>query len=129
MFGGRWSPIGVPVVYAAESAALATLEVLAHTRRMSALPLYVVIDCNFEEKLVSDVKDLPSNWRDYPAPPQLQAIGDKWARTKGSAVLRVPSVLVPSENNYLLNPAHPKFGRIVIGKPEKFELDVRLMKS
>ena len=127
LFGGRWSPIGVPVVYTAESAALATLEVLVHLRRMSMLPSYVLIRCTFDEKLVSSVKDLPPNWREYPAPPALQAIGEKWARSKQSAILRVPSVIVPGDYNYLLNPAHPKFGRILIGKPEKFVLDTRLM--
>jgi len=71
---------------------------------------------------------LPPNWREYPAPPQLQAIGDKWVRSKRSAVLRVPSVIVPGEHNYLLNPEHPKFRRIVVGKPEKFALDLRLLK-
>jgi len=128
LFGGRWSSIGVPMVYTADSAALATLEVLVHVRRMSVLPSYVLISCSFDEKLVANVTELPPNWREYPAPPQLQAIGDKWVRSKRSAVLRVPSVIVPGEHNYLLNPEHPKFRRIVVGKPEKFALDLRLLK-
>ena len=116
------------MVYTAESAALATLEVLARVRRMATLASFVVISCEFDEKLVSAVEHFPANWRDYPAPKELQAIGDGWARKKTSAVLRVPSVIVPGENNFLLNPAHPKFKRIAIGKPERFEFDLRLMK-
>lgn len=128
LYGGRWSPIGVPVVYTAESAALATLEVLVQVRRMTVLPGYILFSCTFDEKLISNIEYLPPNWRDYPAPAQLQTIGNDWVRSARSPVLRVPSAIVPSENNYLLNPAHPKFRRIRIGKPENFELDVRLLK-
>ena len=128
IYGGRWSSIGTPVVYTAENAALATLEVLTRVRRMASLPSYVVISCTFDEKLVTDVPDLPTNWREYPAPAGLQTIGDEWVRSGRSAVLRVPSVIVPGENNYLLNPAHAKFKKIAIGKPEPFVLDTRLTK-
>lgn len=128
LLGGRWTSIGVAVVYTAESAALATLEVLVHLRRMSRLPLYVLIGCHFDDALVTDVRALPTNWRESPAPAELQKIGDEWVRSGRSAVLRVPSVIVPGEHNYLLNPAHPKFKKIAIGKPERFQLDTRLMK-
>ena len=124
--GGRWNSAGVRVVYAAENAALAALEVLVHLRQMASLPEFVVISCDFDEKLVTNIGDVPANWREYPPPPQLQAMGDEWVRSARSAVLRVPSVIVPGENNYLLNPAHPKFKRIAIGKPERFALDPRL---
>src|SRR5581483_3145624 len=126
LFGGRWNSPGVAVVYVSESAALAALEVLVHLRRMAALPEFVVISCDFDEKLVEAVTDVPANWREYPPPPELQAIGDAWVRSGRSAVLRVPSVIVPGENNYLLNPAHSKFKKIAIGKPERFALDPRL---
>jgi RES domain-containing protein len=128
LFGGRWTSLGIAAVYTSESAALATLEVLVHTRRMSRLQSYVAIRCEFDEKLVTDASDLPENWRESPAPPELQEIGDDWVRSARSAVLRVPSVIVPGENNYLLNPAHPKFKKIAIGKPERFVLDTRLVK-
>jgi RES domain-containing protein len=117
LLGGRWNSPGVRIVYASENVALATLEVLVHLRRMASLPEFVVISCEFDEKLVDAVKHVPPSWRDYPPPLQLQAIGDEWIRRARSAVLRVPSVIVPAENNYLLNPAHPKFRRIRIGKP------------
>lgn len=126
--GGRWNSPGKRVVYTSENAALAALEMLVHLGRMSILPSYVVIRCDFDEKLVTDIdrRKLPPNWRTFPAPPALPAIGDAWIASGKSAVLRVPSAIVPGENNYLLNPAHPKFGRIAFGAPEKFELDVRL---
>jgi len=42
-------------------------------------------------------------------------------------VLRVPSVIVPAESNFLLNPRHPAFERIEIGPPEELRLDPRLV--
>lgn len=73
-----------------------------------------------------DVATLPAGWRAYPAPPELQLIGNMWAASQETAVLRVPSAVIPSELNYLLNPNHPDFGSITIGTPEPFELDLRL---
>src|SRR3990172_341094 len=72
--GGRWNSPGTPLVYASESAALATLELLVHLRRRSILSAYVLIACTFDEALVErlDSKRLPPNWRSYPAPPELQ---------------------------------------------------------
>ena len=54
-------------------------------------------------------------------------IGDSWATSRRSAVLRVPSAVIETEYNYLLNPAHPDFARISIGTPNAFELDLRLL--
>ena len=129
LLGGRWNSPGKRVVYTSESAALAALEMLVHIGRMSILPAYVVIRCEFDEKLVIDLdrRKLPGHWRTFPAPPALPALGDAWLASGKSPVLRVPSAIVPGESNYLLNPAHPKFARITIGAPERFELDLRLL--
>ena len=116
------------MIYTSGSAALAALEMLVHLSRMATLPAYVVISCDFDEKLVTEVDKLPKNWRRFPAAPELQAIGDAWVKSGKSAVLRVPSAVIPAESNYLLNPVHAKFGRIRIGEPERFELDLRLIR-
>jgi RES domain-containing protein len=72
---------------------------------------------------------LPANWRSYPAPAELQQIGDAWAKARSSVVLQVPSVLAEGENNYLLNPDHPDFhARVAILAPQVFELDLRFVK-
>jgi len=126
--GGRWNSPGTGMIYTSETAALAALEMLVHLSRFTTLTAYVVIRCDFAEKLVTDAGKLPSNWRKFPAPPQLQAIGDAWVKSGKSAVLRVPSTIIPSESNYLLNPAHASFDRIKIGRPERFELDIRLIR-
>ena len=68
-------------------------------------------------------------WRDLAAREQLQKIGTEWARKRTGAVLSVPSAVIPPESNYLLNPLHPDFKRIEIGKPEAFVTGVRLLKK
>jgi RES domain-containing protein len=72
------------------------------------------------------VDDLPGRWRTYPAPEELAALGTEWVARGTSVALRVPSVLVPTEHNYLLNPAHPDFHRIRIGSASRFGFDPRL---
>jgi RES domain-containing protein len=118
-------------VYTAESAALAALELLVHLGRGSILSAYVLIACTFDEALVLplDRKRLPNNWRSYPAPPELQLIGDEWVKTGTSAVLKVPSAAMATDANYLLNPRHPDFQAIRVSDPQPFEYDPRLLKS
>jgi RES domain-containing protein len=69
---------------------------------------------------------LPGNWRDEEIPTETQAVGAEWAATGRSVLLRVPSVPVPSEHNYLANPRHPDFHRLVIGAPRDFGFEPRL---
>jgi RES domain-containing protein len=128
--GGRWNSPGTPLVYTSESAALAALELLVHLGRSAILGAYVLIACTFEEALVErlDPKRLPSNWRTYPAPPALQLLGDEWVKSGTSAVLQVPSAVITSDANYLLNPRHPKLRAIRISDPQPFEYDPRLLK-
>ena len=72
--------------------------------------------------------DLPRDWRAYPRPQALADLGSRWAAGRESAVLAVPSAIIPQELNYLLNPLHPHFKRIKIGRPEPFSFDPRLRK-
>jgi RES domain-containing protein len=128
--GGRWNSPGTPVVYTSQSAALAALELLVHLGRGSILAAYVLIPCTFDEAVVSrlDRKRLPRNWRSYPAPPELQLIGDEWVKSGTSAVLEVPSVVIDTDSNYLLNPRHGDFQAIRAMHPQPFEFDLRLLK-
>jgi RES domain-containing protein len=125
--GGRWNSVGVRVVYASATLSLALVETLVHLPG-GILPAYSAIRCEIDELLVEviDPGALPPVWRDYPPPREAQAIGGRWVAEARSAALRVPSVIVPSEFNYVLNPAHPDFARIEIGKPLPFPFDTRL---
>jgi RES domain-containing protein len=127
--GGRWNSPGSPMVYTAGSAALAALEMLVHLGRGATLPAYVLIACSFDDALVTrlDRSRLSPDWRSYPAPPDLQLLGDEWLKSGTSPVLEVPSAVIPPEPNYLLNPRHLAFASVVRTNPEPFEFDLRLL--
>lgn len=129
-FGGRWSSVGHRAVYASETLALATLELLVHLESSAVLGAYVAIPIRIPPRLVHSVpqNQLPDDWNAYPAPVAVQRLGNAWLEAGRSAVLRVPSVIVPTESNYVLNPAHKDCGKIQIGEVQPFALDGRLVK-
>jgi RES domain-containing protein len=126
--GGRWNSPGVAVVYTSGSLSLALVEVLVHLPA-DILPAYAAVPVEFDDALVTVVPParLPKTWKDSPPPAATQAIGDAWVESGASAALRVPSVVVPGEWNFILNPAHRDFGRIRIGAPAPFPFDPRLL--
>ena len=128
--GGRWNSPGVAVVYAAQTASLAMLEMLVHLQSRELLRRYVLFEVTFDESLVTAVasKDLPGTWRISPPSAEGQALGDAWVSGERSAVLELPSVIVPDEFNYLLNPAHGDFAKVAIGPKQPVEFDHRLLK-
>jgi RES domain-containing protein len=130
LYGGRWNSPGVAVVYASESRALATLEVLAGLQTNSPLPEYVLIPAEFDDSIVVAVEpeELSADWRRNPPPSSTQRIGDDWIASGASAVLKVPSALVPLESNYLFNPRHPAFSKVRVGQPERLAMDPRLIR-
>ena len=125
--GGRWSVPGHRVVYAAGSLALAALEALVHLdgppgrRRFAWVPARVPADISRER-----CRRPPANWNARPPPPSTRRVGTRWLRTGRSAVMAVPSAVVPSELNYLLAREHADFARIEIGRPRPFSFDPRL---
>jgi len=126
--GGRWTSAGRRAVYTSSTIALATLEIVVHLDSTVPLPAYRLIDATIPESLITAVEtqSLPSNWRQYPAPLELRAIGDDWLQRQDAAVLKVPSALVAVEYNYVINPQHPDFPQIRIGTPVSFPVDPRL---
>jgi len=131
LHGGRWNSLGTRVAYASDSVALATLEVLAHLQSTAVLQSYSLATIRFPEELVEvlDITALPKGWRRFPSPPENQAIGDQWIAERRSLVLRVPSAIIPTESNFLINPAHPGFANVVIERPERFTFDSRVLRS
>lgn len=124
--GGRWNSRGVRVIYASSTLSLAALESLVHLNP-PVLFKYVAFQIEFPDDLITSVRSLPVDWALEPPSPSSKAIGDAWARASQSAVLAVPTVIVPVETNYLLNPLHPDFKKISIGKPQPFAFDPRLL--
>jgi RES domain-containing protein len=126
--GGRWNSPGRAVVYMAESVALAVLENLVHMSPQdfptgyvsiaAVLPDGLNIAAEQDLRLRADLRELSS-----------QDLGDWWIDSKKSAVLEVPSAVVTGEHNYLLNPAHPDFARIVADPPALFHFGPRLFRQ
>ena len=131
-YGGRWNSPGTAIVYTAGSASLAILEMLVHLQAHELMRRYVIFEASFADTLVKTMAAaaLPKTWRRSPPSATSQhQVGDAWVADAGSAVLRLPSVIVPSEWNYLLNPAHPDFARITIGPKQSIKFDPRLIKA
>jgi len=130
-WGGRWNSKGVRVVYTAESLSLATLEVMVHAPFYSALRNYVCILVEFGPRLSQSitVEDLPDKWRAEPIPQAVRAMGDHWIKNQESLIFKVPSVIIPVEYNYLINPSHPDFENLVVHSPERFSFDTRMLKK
>jgi RES domain-containing protein len=115
------------VVYAAESLSLAVLEILAGGADLSLLDLYVKIPADFDDAAVTILEAPPQGWKSSPPGYATQAIGDRWVREGSGVILRVPSVVVDGEYNFLINPQHPLFPRTVtVGTPAVFRFDPRL---
>jgi RES domain-containing protein len=126
-YGGRWNRKGVSMVYTAGSQSLAMLEMLVQDQppRARYLMIPATLPANLKiERIAPD--RLPADWRDPKAREALQIMGSDWIRRGSSSVLAVPSVIIPAETNYLLNPLHPSFARIAIGKAQEFLTDLRL---
>ena len=130
LYGGRWNSRGKAATYAAGSEALAILEILVHLDRTSVLPSYTVFELALPQDEVEWLPHdaLPPNWQDSPAPRETAVIGDDWLARGEALALALPSVVVPSERAFLLNPFHPVYGEVVAEAVEReTSLDHRLL--
>lgn len=129
LWGGRWNSKGLSAVYLSESIALAQLEVIVHTREPTLLRAYSLYELDIPEDLIEEfsINDLPESWNTKPPSPETAFLGDQWLEKNSSAALKVPSVIVPNESNFLLNPNHKKFKKILAtAQSIPFEIDSRL---
>ena len=130
-YGSRWTRKGLPVVFTSATLSLAALERFVHADPdLEPLDL-VAVAVEIEPRIaVTTVypDDLPAGWRTYPAPPPLSVIGERWLRSAGTAVLSVPSVVIPHERNFILNPVHADFAALATPIAEPFSFDPRMWK-
>ena len=121
-YGGRWNSPGLPMVYTAEHPALAVLELRVHLD----LPLdlipedYVLLRISLPDEPPDHITRIPENPR---------ATGDAWLREARTAILRVPSILVPEATNLLLNPRHPRAAEAIPIRQTPFHFDPRLFSA
>lgn len=122
---GRWHHPGRLVVYTSEHLSLAALELLVHLQRSSRIQPCVSYQAEIPDALIETRTDLPADWQTNET--ATRRYGDAWLVGMTAPALRVPSVIVPSEWNVLLNRAHPQFDPAWVDLgPEPFNYDPRL---
>lgn len=128
-FGGRWNKKGTPVLYTGESIEIALLEIVVNTP-VSIIPQLDLLTLEIPDGPLSEItiKQLPKNWKDYPAPTVLSEIGEDWVRSGQTLALKVPSCVVQTSHNYILNCQHPDYHKVKIINKIDFYFDSRLKK-
>jgi RES domain-containing protein len=131
-YGGRWSSPGTRLSYTSEHQSLAMLEYFVHLDVDDPPGDLVLAVAEAPDDLARErveISDLSANWRESAAPPQLARLGDEFAQRGEHCLLLVPSVLAPNENNWLINPAHPGYKRIVVREVEPLSYDPRMFRK
>jgi RES domain-containing protein len=127
--GGRWNRPGEAMVYTSASLALAAIETFIHLGEDGLHIKFVYLKAAIPDELpIQRCRRPPRNWRAEPPEEQSMRYGSEWLRAGRTAVLEVPSAIVPSEKNYLLNPHQPDFRRIRIANALPFVFDPRMWK-
>jgi len=131
--GGRWNQPGVPVVYTSSSIALAVLETVVHLRAGLFPANRYVIEIEVPSAFFARRQKVnpppPDAWDSIPESLKTKDFGSAWASFAGTLVLDVPSVIVPRERNYLLNPTHPGIKKVKARNLGRFTYDTRLQPS
>lgn len=127
-YEGRWNSAGVRMVYCSEHLSLAALEILVHIQPVTIRDKFCAFRVTWAGLLMKrmEIKGFPKGWDVHPPGSVSKSIGDDWIKSAKSAVLSVPSVIVPQERTFLLNPNHPGFGKVRIKSIGSFVLDPRL---
>lgn len=131
LHGGRYNPIGVPALYTAEHISLAALEILVHVNSSFRSIEYVLLVLEIPDQSIQEytVSQMPKDWTRPSAVNQPIDIGVQWLEKAESLSLKVPSVIVPREYNYVLNPRHPLYTKVRIAEEIDFHFDRRLIKT
>ena len=117
-------------MYCSASLALAALEYLVHVDAADAPADLVALEIAVPDSLAlqtQSLASLPALWRATSVPMSCRVIGDTWIAAGQSIGLVVPSVIIPVEQNLLLNPAHPAMARVAVMSAESFVFDPRLL--
>jgi RES domain-containing protein len=125
----RWNSKDVKVIYTAGSRSLACLENVVHRSSLGLKDNFRIMQIEIPGGLLMDeikISSLDPGWRAYNQYPYTQALGDEWVNRSATAVLKVPSAIIPEEFNYLLNPLHRDFHKIKYLGSEPFDFDERI---
>ncbi len=129
MYGGRWNKKGTPVLYAGENKEIALLETIVHTPPLLIPELDIlIIEIPDDSITTIEIANLPKNWNSYPAPVILSEIGERWVKDGKTIALKVPSCIIHSSHNYILNCRHSDYSRVKLIERKNFKFDSRLKK-
>lgn len=131
LYGGRWNSAGLSALYAASTRSLALLETLAHTpAKMLQLKTYILtviyIPDNAAQQVIS-LSELTAGWDAMDIHDQTTTKGDRFLRTNQKLVLSVPSVLMPEENIFVINPRHDDMEKVKIIHKRRVYFDRRIV--
>ena len=127
---GRWHVKGLPIVYAASTLPLAALERLVHFKRTTKIVEHVFYEIDVPDEFIEAPVTMPSGWNGEAPAAASQGFGSRWLRENRSVGLCVPSAIIPTHKNLLLNPWHPDFSlKWVTSGPHPFRFDPRLVAS
>ena len=130
-YGGRWNHRGTAVVYVAKSLSLAALELFVHIGSAYKAMEFATFKVGIPSRVTIDSAteaSLPKSWRQEPPPDACKDLGTQWAKRGAAGVLRVPSVVVPVEHNYVLNVSHSDFKKLKVTRQADFAFDPRMWK-
>ena len=131
LYGGRWNPVGTACLYTSQSRALAVLEFSVNLNILE-IPnslSFTVIEIQDNQIFNVNNKDLPIGWNSFPAPTITKIFGNELLRTSDKAIIKIPSVIIPTEFNFLLNPYHKSKTQFKIIDIESFIYDSRIKSS
>jgi RES domain-containing protein len=114
---GRWNGAARKVIYAAESIPLAFMENMIRRKGVGFNDDFRIMIIEIPDSLgitVITPHDLADGWRDYRDYTICQAVGNNWYDGGKTAVLKVPSAVLPEANNYVINSAHPDFKKMIL---------------
>ena len=132
LFGGRWNEKGTPLINTSGTISLAILESLVHFPIHLAPTDMSLAKINIPDALKNSVTELnsfgklPTSWRENPPTLETQQFIKKWIGEKASLILKVPSAIIPTEYNYVINPAHRDIRLITIESTSVVSFDNRL---
>jgi RES domain-containing protein len=129
--GGRWNPIGFPVLYAGATVEICALEKFVHLAGTIYPPLVLVaVELPDDASLIARPKidDLPSDWADLPAPESTQIFGRETLVKHQSLVMLIPSAIIPEALNAVINADHPAYDQVKLSIEREFRFDARMRK-
>jgi RES domain-containing protein len=128
LFGGRWNHKNIPCVYTAESRALAVLEYTVNVNADDIPRALSIAAFEIPGKHITSfaIADLPGDWRQSPAPSSTKDFGSAILKNAQTLIIKIPSVIIPEEWNYLVNPAHPDINLIKLHGISDYPYDIRI---